>query len=112
MSDKERLEQIQQNDLIQAISDGFLFGKDGLKTENIFRDVEWLIKQAERVQELENHLKLYDFWYRTAYEQNKRYREALEFYAGGNHYSDKLYDDKIILLDDGEIARKVLEGTE
>lgn len=42
-------------------------------------------------------------------EENKRLREALEFYAGGNHYSDKLYDYKIILLDDGETARKVLE---
>ena len=42
--------------------------------------------------------------------QNKRLREALEFYAGGNHYSDKLYDYKIVLLDDGEIARKALEG--
>lgn len=43
-------------------------------------------------------------------EENKRLRESLEFYANGNHYSDKLYDDKIILLDDGEIARKTLEG--
>lgn len=117
MSDKERLEQIQQNDLIQAISDGFLFGKDGLETENIFRDVEWLIKQAERVQELESELnKQIEIGYKFEGEvydlakENKRYRKALEFYAGGNHYSDKLYDDKIILLDDGEIARKVLEG--
>lgn len=95
MSDKERLEQIQQNDLIQAISDGFLFGKDSLKTENIFRDVEWLIQQVERLED-----------------ENKRLREALAFYASGNHYSDRLYDNKIVLLDDGETARKALEGEE
>lgn len=73
----------------------------------IFKDlkVEWLIEQAERVQSLEYYKK---DWMLVA-EQNKRYREALEFYACGNHYSDKLYDDKIILLDDGEIARKALE---
>lgn len=45
-------------------------------------------------------------------EENKRLREALEFYASGNHYSDKLYDYKIILIDDGEKARQALEGTE
>ena len=43
-------------------------------------------------------------------EKAEKYREALEFYAGGNHYSDKLYDYKIILLDDGEKARQALEG--
>jgi hypothetical protein len=43
-------------------------------------------------------------------EENKRIREALKFYANGNHYSDKLYDDKIVLLDDGEKARQALEG--
>lgn len=51
--------------------------------------LNWLIKQAEKAE---------------------KYREALEFYAGGNHYSDRLYDYKIVLLDDGEIARKALEG--
>ena len=46
--------------------------------DEIFNAIEpFFIEQAERVQELENHLKLYDFWYRTAYEQNKRYREAI-----------------------------------
>jgi len=56
-----------------------------------FEIIDWLIKQAEKTE---------------------KYREALEFYANGNHYSDRLYDYKIVLLDDGEIARKALEGTE
>ena len=38
-------------------------------------DKWWLIN---RVEKLENHLKLYEFWYRTAYDQNKRYREVIE----------------------------------
>lgn len=43
-------------------------------------------------------------------EENKRLREALEFYANGNHCM--VYYDKIILLDDGEKARQALEGEE
>ena len=87
----------------------------------------WLIEQAERVQELENHLKLYDFWYRTAYEQNKRYREALEFYADEEVYKENLitkaeydadgicisndeYAPPIIYFDSGEKARQALES--
>ena len=54
-----------------------------------FEIIDWLIKQAEKTE---------------------KYREALKFYANGNHYSDRLYDYKIVLLDDGEIARKALEG--
>jgi len=41
-------------------------------------DYEHLKEQAERVQGLENHLKLYEFCYRQAYEQNKRYREVIK----------------------------------
>lgn len=64
---------------------------------DIFNVIEpFFIEQAKRVQELE--------------QQNKRLREALAFYASRNHYSDKLYDNKIALLDDGETARKALEG--
>lgn len=51
--------------------------------------LDWLIEQAEKAE---------------------KYREALKFYADRNHYSDRLYDYKIILLDDGEKARKALEG--
>jgi len=54
-----------------------------------FEIIDWLVKQAEKTE---------------------KYREALEFYASGNHYSDRLYDYKIVLLDDGETARKALEG--
>lgn len=71
-------------------------------------DVEWLIQQAERVQELENHLNLYDFWYRIAYEQNKRYREALN-----NIYELAEYDEYNSILEQivSEVE-KALEGTE
>lgn len=100
--------------------------------DDIFNAIEpFFIEQAERVQELElevndlrDEVKKWQRFYeeseeshletmellRSTLNQNKRLREALEFYASGNHYSDKLYDDKIILLDDGETARKALEG--
>lgn len=89
-----------------------------------------LFKQAERVQVLElevndwkDEVKKWQRFYeesveshletmallRSTLNQNKRYRKALKFYADRNHYSDRLYDYKIVLLDDGEIARKALE---
>ena len=89
---------------------------------------DWIIKQVEKVEQLQQEnekeqKRLKNQIYKTAEEKfllekqlqqaqakAERYKHALEFYAGGNHYSDKLYDDKIILLDDGEIARKALEG--
>lgn len=46
-------------------------------------------------------------------EQNKRYREALEFYAEGKHVAYKLDEtDDDLVADYGETARKALEGEE
>lgn len=74
--------------------------------------MDYLIKQTERVRELE--------------EENKRYREALEFYADEETYetkfvthTDEIYDPftlidffTLVELDGGEKARKALEGEE
>ena len=97
MSDKERSEEIENKKFFDVVNGELL------KLENVNR----LIEQAERVQELENHLKLYDFWYRTAYEQNKRYREALK-----NIYELAEYDEYNNTLEQivSEIE-KALEGT-
>ena len=60
-----------------------------------------LFEQAERVNELE--------------QQNKRYREALKFYADDKSWEfDWLYDirESLIWQDYGEKARKALEGEE
>src|SRR5690625_1554890 len=88
-------------------------------------DVEWLIEQAERVEELEEER---DEWKDTAQsyymtnqelrEQNKRYREALKFYADRENYffDEKEYKvglgvpESEITIDYGNKARKVLEG--
>ena|SRR5690606_23394754 len=64
---------------------------------------DWLIKQAERVQELERKI--------------ERYREALEFYADRENYKPDHYDPdshdytSMIDHDKGATARKALEGT-
>ena len=64
-------------------------------------DIEWLIEQVERVQELEKER---DEWKDTAQsyymtnqelrEQNKHYRKVLAFYANKDNYKDMpLFDD-------------------
>lgn len=107
MIDKERLEEIKEayrwaidNSLVPRLSDS---------------DTEWLIEQAERVQELK--------------EQNQRYREALEFYADQTIYKEELineasydadgvcisndeYAPPVVYLDGGEKARKALDRDE
>lgn len=91
MSNKERLGEIKE--ARKRILNEKSFQKKCILL-NSFEELgylDWLIEQAEKTE---------------------KYREALEFYANGNHYSDKLYDDKIILLDDGEKARQALESDE
>ncbi|WP_346208375.1 hypothetical protein NSS91_07465 [Caldifermentibacillus hisashii] len=104
MTDKERLEDIKEK-FMKYEYDYNLSGDD----------IEWLIEQAERVQELK--------------EQNQRYREALEFYADQTIYKEELineasydadgvcisndeYAPPVVYLDGGEKARKALEGKE
>ena len=91
-------------------------------------DINWLIEQAERVQELEEeniNLKAIkagnEELIKILEQQNKRYREALEFYADENNYREhdlkgivppRSIAYKPILHDYGSIARKALEGEE
>ena len=58
-----------------------------------YEDVKFLIKQTERVHELE--------------QQNKRYREALEAIA---YFDDKEEGETTTRIDAKYIARKALEG--
>src|SRR5699024_1048837 len=99
---KERLEEIRKD---------MAFSNDDAVIKN--SHYEWLIEQAERVQELNNLLnkevekgykmegKIYDF-----IEQNKRYREALEFYAN----EDNWVYGKVQHIVRGKKAQKALEG--
>src|SRR5690625_2591452 len=127
---KERLEEIKYKlytlhnctDTDEAIKD-FIF---------YHLKVEWLIEQAERVQELERankqlerqapgvELELLNMELTDVLKQNKRYREALKFYANEENY---LFDEKEykvglgvpeseITIDYGNKARKALEGEE
>lgn len=66
-----------------------------------FTSLEYLINQVEKLKE-----------------ENEKYRRALEFYAEMDNYFMK-YDDHThnlisskIFIDEGEIARKTLEGEE
>jgi len=83
-------------------------------------NIDYLIKQAERVKKLELELLYYKMAtksYVDIEQQNKRYLEALEFYANEENY---LFDEKEykvglgvpeseITLDYGNKARKALE---
>ena len=80
--------------------------------------VDWLVEQAERVQELESdsynaHLeRLLD----RKEQEIGRYREALEFYADRENYEPEHYDPdthdytSMIYHDKGATARKALGG--
>lgn len=103
---KERLEELKEKYLnatvIESINDVDVIAVDK-------KDIEWLIEQVERVQELERAYKFgveqmenvvnmhneKDIELRKTQMQNKRYREALKWCAG-------FYDS--------EIARQALRG--
>ena len=65
-----------------------------------FEIIDWLIEQAEKVQELQ--------------EENKRYHETLKYYADEKHYEPYCIDGYgcDVTEDGGEIARKALEVNE
>lgn len=116
MTDKERLKDI------KAVVEN----KNGIVERISHQDINWLIKQAERVQELEETVEDYKTVNKELHQrgrkirkQNKRYREALEFYADEyvwfdeDRGSDYFPDYRCEAQDDhGERARKALEGEE
>ena len=57
-------------------------------------------------------LKGYKLMYQNLNKQNKRYREALEFYANRQAYYHTNEHQAEIMLDYGNRARKALEGEE
>lgn len=116
MTDKERLKDI------KAVVEN----KNGIVERISHQDINWLIKQAERVQELEETVEDYKTVNKELHQrgrkirkQNKRYKQALEFYADENNNHNKI-DLTIreyelmspVVKDSGKIARKALEGEE
>ncbi|WP_346207635.1 hypothetical protein NSS91_16150 [Caldifermentibacillus hisashii] len=103
MTDKERLEEIKER-FVKYEYDYNLNGED----------IEWLIEQAERVQDLKIMLKVLG-------RQTERFKKALEFYADESNYREhdlkgivppRPIAYKPILHDYGSIARQALEGDE
>lgn len=85
-------------------------------------DIGYLINQAERAQDYKTAYEIVDMLARSTVDkanelkqQNKRYREALEFYADKENYKPfdgiflSSYQNKVD-EDGGEIARKALKG--
>lgn len=124
---KERLKEIKSKAIKQKVHVKQLgTRKSGYWTESyevLKEDYEWLIEQAERVQELEVELYGNDIQmgYKRMYgqcnkdyakliQQNKRYREALEYYADEYEYHG--HGEAFILRDEGSFARKALEESE
>lgn len=86
-------------------------------------DVAWLIKQAERVQELELQLAESEGSYvplkienTTLSGHNQRYKLALEFYADEDNYdfnwmlNQEEPETGAVLKDNGKKARQALKG--
>lgn len=95
----------------------------GTLMSKLFKDdLDWLIEQAERAQELNKALSVENRLYNKAYEdavkldeENRRLRKALEFYADEDNYNDhKNYCENCLNgnvdNDYGLKARQALEG--
>src|SRR5690606_30083187 len=80
------------------------------------KDVDWLIQQAERVEELEKINKKLIESTTVVANENHRYKLALEFYANKKNYDIKhLSEDEHeipVFKDYGEKARNALERDE
>ena len=83
--------------------------------KNWIINIEWLIEQAEKVEEYKEIIEMTGENYELEQETNKRYREALEFYANRENYNPKHYDPNsdngymsTIDYDEGEKARQTL----
>ena len=124
-NDKERLEVIKEVYDIQAMQ---TFSDRETVPFNL-NDIRWLVEQSERVQELEEELQELKKKLLTLtkennqvndelideFRQNKRYREALEFYAEQDNYGWEISYrpqqeiDCMVIDDGGHTARKALE---
>ena|SRR5690606_39212629 len=102
MTDKERLEEIEKN--LDPL--GYGMGGHLISVNDIYWLVRYAKEQSKRVQELE--------------QQNKRYKQALEFYADEETYEMKFVANTdeigvpltVIELDEGKKARQALEDEE
>ena|SRR5699024_3259284 len=121
MTDKERLEDVK--DILKSPGEVFFgsISEDGVVSQDV-ADAEpyfkWLIEQAEKNITCQEVLELQKDALKGLLEQNKRYREALEFYADNQTYTDEQHTSSGVLVgtgylnilsDNGIKARKALE---
>lgn len=135
MTNKERLEEVKKNVIVDKVYFKYLNNDKGYWGKSytlIEEDMKWFVEQAERVQELERqnqqfktNLSVVQGYYKTMVkinndiaEENKRYRDALEFYAKERNWEDSWIitlngqeSDVPLAIDDcGYKARKALES--
>ena len=116
MTDKERLEEIDKRAKHRVLEN--IRGEVRYRlTEINTKDYEWLIEQAERVQELEElvegykiELMIKDNAKKRANQQNKRYREALELLVKQETLGKDAETGKTAVSYNGMIALKGLNA--
>lgn len=94
--------------------------KRAIKNAEDLEDMDrQLYSTQQRVDELEEDLRLSEEEEDKRWKQNKRYREALEFYANDynhmqatNYGADSGLDPSAVMKDEGKQARQALEGSE
>lgn len=74
--------------------------------EDLYAENEQL---KERVQELEEDLRLSEQEEKRRWKENKRYRETLKYYADEENYEDLGHGEHAITYDNGDEARKALK---
>ncbi|MCR1834992.1 hypothetical protein NSA56_11355 [Oceanobacillus caeni] len=125
MTDKERLEEIKSR--VWKDKGTYAMGDYSQREGYIYTlsdyDYEWLIEQAERVQEVEEELKELRAMYSVVNGERIRYKQALEFYADEENWTEPSRQQVMMdgepdtvdgppwaIEDSGEKARQVLEG--
>ena len=104
---KERLEELKKMRLLYEVC---FVDEYASVIDDVTADFDLLIK---RVQELEKEITYYKMATESYFDmeqQNKRYREVLEFYALGRHWITSLKDGRDYVNEYGELAEKALEG--
>src|SRR5690625_3822454 len=88
-------------------------------TDLFFDDLNWLLQQAERVEELErkheyalDDLEIFKRNYKEKRLESRRYRQALERILENWKTSNGAISGETIAFNSKELARKALEGEE
>lgn len=76
-----------------------------------YNAVAWLLHLQEELIDATVYVETATYKIKEIVEENKRLREALQFYANPNHWLwDEPNPNKCVKVDEGKIARKALEG--